>query len=202
MIVLCPKITFKQITSKKRSSFLIPSFITVATYQALQKRAWQPGSWWKWSQDGQGPRDFWVKMTQKFGKEAIVARMHICNCWIHLWMRSAHSGAAAVFVIMEGKKKNNYNNNNDGIMEGAILLVSVSVMWANDQHRDHLDGQLNLVLQSFNSTFPEPAYWWNRGIKEQLKFSDYKRPCIRILGIVEDNMGRVNPSRDEVEGEG
>ena len=26
------------------------------------------------------------------------------------------------------KNKNNYNNNNDGIMEGAILLVSVSVM--------------------------------------------------------------------------
>ena len=24
-----------------------------------------------------------------------------------------------------------------------------------------------------------------------MKISDYKRPCIRILGIVEDNMGRA-----------
>ena len=107
MIVLCPKITFKQITSKKRSSFLIPSFITVATYQALQKEGMTARELMKMISGWPGTPEFWVKMTQKFGKEARVANAtadFTYGCALH---------TLVLLLYLEV------------IMEGAILLVSL-----------------------------------------------------------------------------
>ena len=64
-----------------------------------------------------GTQDFWVKMTQKFGMEARVAGVHICNCWFHLWMRT-------LLLLLYSKV----------IMEGAVLLVPVSVsQWSTQR---------------------------------------------------------------------
>ena len=178
------KSTLKQITPKMRSFFHRSyRFISVATTPRVTKEKVMTGREWMKMISG---RPKTRAKIWKGGERCTRVYMQLLNSLMDAQLHTAHWCCCCIRRWWWKK----------------FQCCSTRLSWANDQHGDVIYGQLNLVMESFNSTFPEPAYWWNRGIKEQLKISDYKRPCIRILGIVEDNMGRVNPSRDEGEGEG